>query len=294
MPTINPATLTQENGESESIHAARVVDIATQLNNELGDVLEHHRVRTVELAAANSQKKSWMIGASVAIFLFFLVLIGGLVLSIRPTQGDMDNAVKRESDKVVVANTALQACQVSKSTCTVAQSAAQPDSYGRDRDTGILLERSAQSDKKLDVLVARPQPKESVIQPARPAVVLPRKVQPNQGNIPSTHSAVRNVVPQASLNHTEKSNECRFVARGSGGTANLVLRNLDGKVAILHVKAFKNEKNGLYQYIADDVLKGPKKTPFAAGACADNQDVVRRSWPEVVKEMSLPSDCRPV
>ena len=158
MPTINTVILQKNAGEADADHAVRVMGVATQLNNELGDVLENLRARTVELAAVNSQKKSWMIGASLAIFLFFLALIGALLLSVRSTQGDMDNAVKRESDKVVVANTALQACQVSKSTCTVAQSAAQPDSYGRDRDTGILLERSAQSDKKLDVLVARPQP----------------------------------------------------------------------------------------------------------------------------------------
>lgn len=95
-------------------------------------------------------------------------------------------------------------------------------------------------------------------------------------------------VPAATRAGEVPSNECRIVAKGPGGTANLVLKNLNGRIALLSVKTFKDGA-----YASGDVLVGPKLTPMSAGTCDQDQEQVRRNWAEVVPRMGLPNDCTP-
>ncbi len=276
MSTIDPASFVRLPSDlNDAAHATRVAGLATQLNEERNRALQ--------------QKNGWMAAEVISLILFLVAVVGVFALSDRPTRSDLDNAVKREVEKTAIANAALQICQNKLTTVCPSQSAAQPDSYDRGRDTGILLERSAQIDRKVDILGARPaQLQSTTLQATRPAVVPSAK-----GKASTPPSGVGNTIPQAHLNKIETSNECRFVAKGSGGVVNLVLRNLEGKVSILQVKDFKNASDGRHKYTKAELLSGPKKTPFTSGNCSSNQEAVRKSWSEVVKGMNLPDDCKP-
>jgi hypothetical protein len=108
------------------------------------------------------------------------------------------------------------------------------------------------------------------------------------GNTPKPTQKVESV-PVAKKIGEVPSDECRLVAKGPGGIANLVLKNLEGRIAILRVTNFKEKA-----YTPAEVLAGPKLTPMSAGTCKENKEKVSASWSEVVTRMNIPNNCSPV